>query len=557
MDSAGSSYRIAQSIAVNYIAKIYSSVVEMIDDGREQDAAVWNGAGNSGNVITFGNSGGSVYSGGFRFRNINIPRNAKIVLARLRICPAVTDSSDPGAKLIVKGIKESDTKSFTQTSRPSQRPKTVNYTEWRIIKKWEANERAQTPNLKLIIEEIVAQADWKPGNALALIIEDNGSSSDQVETCYDAGKGKGYEAEFEVWYCTSEVTVAYLAGNDRDGVEINKTAWQGSPDGNVIVLGHDGSQPNDGGFIFSGVNIPRRAQILSAILLLTEADQNNRFPNLMIKGFAEDDSSPFSSDGSNRPSLRAKTNAKVEWTIGHEEGGVFVGEHWSAESVYESPDLKDIIQEIVDRGGWAENHKIGLVLENYYSWSGQYKIPWDYLKESGKYGVKLVIAWQRERITDTSDKDYLKYEKANFPEYIIVHHSATARDATHFQTIKNNHIGIGWGDIGYHHWIAGALDGDGLHIPGRPENKIGAHNDSDKMNYRSIGICLCGNFESETPSAAQLATLQSLLDRIRADRGIPREKVFGHRETRGAATVCPGANLLPLVQHYRATGKLQ
>ena len=79
----------------------------------------------------------------------------------------------------------------------------------------------------------------------------------------------------------------------------------------------------------------------------------------------------------------------------------------------------------------------------------------------------------------------------NAPEYIIVHHSATARDATHFQTIRNNHLGIGWGDIGYHHWIAGALDGDGLHIPGRPENNIGAHNNSDKMNYRSIGICVC------------------------------------------------------------------
>ena len=118
-------------------------------------------------------------------------------------------------------------------------------------------------------------------------------------------------------------------------------------------------------------------------------------------------------------------------------------------------------------------------------------------------------------------------------------------------------MGIGWGDIGYHHWIAGALDGDGLHFFGRPENKIGAHDNDDKMNYRSIGICICGNFETETPSSAQLTTLQALLDDVRIRKGIPKEKIIGHRETRGAATNCPGANLLPLIQHYRVTGRLQ
>ena len=542
---------------MNYVAKIYSSAVETIDDGREQGGVEWNATGNASSVITFGNASGSVYSGGFRFRDIRIPKGAKIVFARLKLRPAVTDSADPDVKLILKGIKESDATPFSQISRPSQRAKTVNSTPWYIIKGWQVHEWVQTPNLSLIIEEIVAQENWKIGNSLALVIEDNESAQDQCETCWDRSKGEGYQAEIEIWYCTEIVTVAYLAGNDRDGVEINKSYWQGSPDGNVITLGNDGLQPCDGGFIFSGLNIPRRAQIISAFLLFTQADQNNRFPNLMIKGFVEDDASPFNSDGSNRPSFRIKTVSQIEWTVGHSENGIFTGEHWSAESAYESPDIKSIIQEIIDRGGWTENNKLGIVLENYYSWSGQYKLPWDYIKESGRYGAKLIIVWQRARTIQSSDPDLSKGEKMNAPEYIIVHHSATSRDATHFQTIKNNHMGIGWGDIGYHHWIAGALDGDGLYIPGRPENKIGAHDNDDKMNYRSIGICVCGNFETETPSTAQLSTLQNLLDDVRARKGIPKEKVIGHRETRGAATNCPGANLLPLVQHYRATGSLQ
>lgn len=544
---------------MNHIAKINVAVAETVDDGREQDASSWNGIGNSSNVITFGNVSGSLYSGAFRFRHIDIPRNAKIVLARLRIRPAVTDSVDPDVKLIIKGIKEIDTKPFTQTSRPSQRTKTVNSVPWHIVKKWEVHEWTQTPNLMLLIEEIVAQAGWKAGNSLALTIEDNGSASNQAETCYDFSKGKDYEAELEIWYTTRNVSIGTIAGTDRDGTETDKTSWQSSPTGNVITLGHDGISQNDGGFIFSALSIPRYANILGAWILLSQADQNNRFPNLMIKGFAEDDAALFSSNGSNRPSTRNKTKAQVEWTIGETVSGTFVGIHWSANSVYESPDLKDIIQEIVDREGWTTSSNLGLVLENYSSWGGQYKLPWDYVKNSGEFAAKLVVVWDTLRTFRSSKKDVLKYEKANCPEYIIVHHTATPRDSTRFSTIKNNHIGIGWGDIAYHHWIAGTMDGLGAHITGRPENKIGAHADTEKMNYRSIGIAVCGDFHptgaNEQPSPEQLATLQELLDKIRLERGIPKEKVLGHREVPDA-TNCPGDNLLEYVKRYRTTGKI-
>ncbi|MFZ2975855.1 MAG: peptidoglycan recognition family protein [Candidatus Moraniibacteriota bacterium] len=544
---------------MNYIGKINALITETIDDGREQDATSWNGIGNAGNIITFGNMSGSLYLGAFRFRNIDIPRNAKIVLARLKIRPAVTDSVDPDVKLIIKGIKESDTKPFTQTSRPSQRTRTVNSVSWHIIKKWEVHEWTQTPNLKLIIEEIVAQTGWKAGNSLALTIEDNGSSSDQAATCYDSSKGKGYEAELEVLFTTKNVSIGTIAGTDRDGVETDRTTWQSSPTGNVIALGNDGISINEGAFIFSALNIPRYANIIGAHLLLTQADQNNRFPNLLIKGIAEDNVVLFASDGSNRPSLRTKTKAQIEWTIGETVDGVFVGIHWSANSVYESPDLREIVQEIVDREGWTTSNNLGLVLENLSSWGGQYKLPWDYVKNNGEFAAKLVVVWNTLRTFRSTKKDAPKYDKANYPEFIIVHHTATPRDSTRFSTIKNNHIGIGWGDIAYHHWIAGAMDGLGTHIIGRPENKIGAHADTEKMNYRSIGIAVCGNFHptsgNEQPSSEQLATLQELLDKIRKERGIPKCRVLGHREVPDA-TDCPGDNLMEYLNQYRDTGKL-
>ena len=552
-----------KSAPFHRVTQIKTSIAENRDDGREENNTTWYSTGNGGNIITFGHFNAVVHAGAFRFRDIHIPRNAKVILARLRLRPASTDGSDPDVKLVIKGIKEADTQPFSQESRPSQRNKTVNTVAWNIVKPWEAHEWTQTPNLHLIIEEIVAQSDWKIGNAMAFVIEDNGSINGQAQTCWDQSNGSGYEAELEIWYSDSglNVTAGYLAGNDRDGTENDQGVWASSPAGNVLTLGDDGANQYDCGLIFSGINIPIKAQIIQANLLLVNADQNNRFPNLMIKGFAEDDASPFVSNGSNKPSTRTKTTTQVEWTIGEPVAGVHVGIHWSAESVYESPDIGNIIQEIIDRSGWVENNKLGLVLENYHSWGGQYKLPWDYIKDTGAFKATLMIAWREKRTRITSKKDTPSYAKDNYPAFIVVHHSATARDNTQFATIKNNHLGIGWGDIGYQHWIAGALDGDGTHFKGRPENDIGAHANTNKMNFRSIGIALCGDFYSgaanETPTQNQLDTLQILLDSIRKERGIPKEMVLGHQEVPGAATDCPGDNLLPYIENYRATGKLQ
>lgn len=552
----------------NQVLKITATVQQNSDDGREAGSSTWNIGGNSSGIITFGNYT-ETQTAAFRFRGIDIPQFSKIFLARLKLRPAVSDGGDFTVNLKIKGIKEPDPAPFKSdgSDRPSTRNKTVNSVDWDIIKKWNVHEWVQTPNLNLIVEELVAQTNWRPGNAIAFVIDDDGSPSDQSKTCFDFSKGDGYQAELEIYYLPQglheQITVGFIQGNDRDGEEDYKTTWYPSGyQNNMTTFGDDGSldpneSSNDAGFIFSPISLPQGVEILSAKLLVTSPIQNNGHANILIKGIAENDATVFQSDGSNRPSLRSKTVSEVQWNTGHAEAGVLIGDHWTAESVYESPELKEVIQEIIDRPGWVGS-KLGIILENYFSGHGNTKYIWDYNQDSGKYAPQLVIAWTRERRVTTRDKDVEVYNKANYPEFIIVHHSATPRDNTYFQTIKKAHIGYGWDDIGYHRWIAGALDGDGVLILGRPDNQIGAHCDSNKMNYRSLGVVLCGNFHnSETPTVAQLATLQTALDELRQERGIPKERVFGHGEVPESATNCPGNALLPYVQNYRTTGSLQ
>jgi N-acetyl-anhydromuramyl-L-alanine amidase AmpD len=145
------------------------------------------------------------------------------------------------------------------------------------------------------------------------------------------------------------------------------------------------------------------------------------------------------------------------------------------------------------------------------------------------------------------DKIPLKPEDV---KYLIVHHSATARDTTTFESVRRYHINVrGFWDIGYHYFI----DGKGVLYPGRPENYVGAHckTPPPSMNLMSLGICLAGNFEEETPSNEQLLSLEKLLKDLIEKYKIQISNVLGHCEVPGTSTLCPGKNLLEWLKRWR------
>jgi len=137
-------------------------------------------------------------------------------------------------------------------------------------------------------------------------------------------------------------------------------------------------------------------------------------------------------------------------------------------------------------------------------------------------------------------------------EYLIIHHTATSRDRTTIEAVKRYHTKVkGWADIGYH-WF---INGRGELKKGRDEKWVGAQCNTPRgnsMNFRSLGIVLTGNFETENPSREQIATLETLVARLRVKYSIPRQNILGHGEAEGAATLCPGKNFLPYLRTYRA-----
>ncbi len=116
---------------------------------------------------------------------------------------------------------------------------------------------------------------------------------------------------------------------------------------------------------------------------------------------------------------------------------------------------------------------------------------------------------------------------------IAVHHSQRKIDSV--KRIRKLHVKINkWDDIGYHYLI----DKKGKLYNGRSEKFIGAHVFGHNKN--SIGICLIGNFDEESPTKKQIQTLIKFLKQKTKKFKIPIKNILGHREFPNVVKTCPG-----------------
>lgn len=142
------------------------------------------------------------------------------------------------------------------------------------------------------------------------------------------------------------------------------------------------------------------------------------------------------------------------------------------------------------------------------------------------------------------------------PKALVIHHtyspnSKQFRGIESVRGIYRYHTGPEkkWSDIGYH-WL---ISPDGIEIyECRPANAMGAHCGSKPPvgvrtifdNEDTIGICLAGNYDIETPQPGALKTLGWLIADQCEKWSIKLDQIFGHCQawSRPPKT-CPGKNL--------------
>ena len=105
------------------------------------------------------------------------------------------------------------------------------------------------------------------------------------------------------------------------------------------------------GLRFTNITIPQGATINSATLTVYLPNASYDSPDVTIWGEDIDDAPTFTT-GANNISSRTPTTATVVWSASSIGTGVKV-----------SPELKTIIQEIVNRAGWVSGNAIALILK--------------------------------------------------------------------------------------------------------------------------------------------------------------------------------------------------
>ena len=102
------------------------------------------------------------------------------------------------------------------------------------------------------------------------------------------------------------------------------------------------------GMRFTGITIPKGSTITAAYVTFTAKDSNSATTvNTVIQGEYADNPATFS--GLADFQSRVRTTASVTWNS---------IPAWTAETTYNSPDISTIVQEIVDRAGWASGNSI-------------------------------------------------------------------------------------------------------------------------------------------------------------------------------------------------------
>ncbi len=128
-------------------------------------------------------------------------------------------------------------------------------------------------------------------------------------------------------------------------------------------------------------------------------------------------------------------------------------------------------------------------------------------------------------------------------KHIVIHHSASDAGNAEVFDAWHRQRGLRFG-LAYHFVIGnGKGSGDGaVEIGNRWEKQLwGAHVKNRTWNLHSIGICLVGNFEHDSPTPRQISRLEKLILELSETYGIEVSEMKGHKEVPGEHTLCPGS----------------
>ncbi len=287
---------------------------------------------------------------GLRFENVAIPQGATILSAAIEFTAAQTASD--AVTLTVKGMDDDDAVIFGSGAGDiSMRAKTANSVDW-VPGAWIGDETYQTADLSVVVQEITDRTGWCGNNAMAFEIT-SPDVNNRAAYSYDGDPSKA--PVLKITYDPDSVPASggcinewlyYRVDDSNDDAEEYNNGYMSLTS---TVFNITSSQTN--GVRFKDLRINQGALILDARLQLTAKSSNTGDMTITLKGEDSGNSHAFSSSAHNISSR--PTAGTVDWSP----------TNWSTNSTYESPNIKSLIQGIVNHASWLPGNDLALIVE--------------------------------------------------------------------------------------------------------------------------------------------------------------------------------------------------
>jgi len=221
------------------------------------------------------------------------------------------------------------------------------------------NFRTSVKDNKVTFNGIEAEIVSSTGNKLKVIVPATASTGDVVVT---ANNLSSEPYKFTVAIPVNE-SLKVLISDENDDVEEGGENGAMALSSSDLELGEYDTWEQDGvaqgnqtiGLRFNNITIPQSAKILSVAIQFTVDDTGAEPVQMTIYGENVGNAEPYTTEAYN-VSNRPKTTAKAVWDIPE---WVNVGDAGDAQKTV---DLKDIVQEIVNRSDWAAGNSINFIM---------------------------------------------------------------------------------------------------------------------------------------------------------------------------------------------------
>ena len=335
------------------VAKVSSKITSGIDDVEQRQNGTMYTNSSDLELVDDTKSNQVNQTVGLIFRNINVPQGAIITNAYIQF---TTDEVSTGVcNVEIKGENTDNPVDFTNNVNDvSLRSSTIasvgwSPADWNTI--GESGEDQKTPNINIILQEIVDRSGWVANNSINIIITGTGR-----RTAKSSNGNASEAAELVVEYIqasnTNSVTSIINSGIDDVEEELGGTMDINSSD---LEMVDKGSNNQTIGLIFRNINVPKGVTITNAYIEFTTDELSTGICNLEIRGEDVDNPADFT-NSANDVSLRITTFESVNWSPGDWNT---VGE---SGELQKTPNMNAIIQEIVDRSGWTPNNSINIII---------------------------------------------------------------------------------------------------------------------------------------------------------------------------------------------------